>query len=218
MLILKGIHYQPATAESSILRGIDLEVRKGNPAIITGESGSGKTSLLEVISGLSKPQKGKILLNQNSLSERERRWLCGIVFQFPERHFLGLNVISELKLGHRRLNSEDIMKVLKKVGLSDIDLKQAPEKLSGGQQRRLALATQLLKEPPILLLDEPTAGLDWSIRDEIVDLLENLSKEKILIVMSHEPEQFKRLLTPYFQLKCGRLHKMSRLRKHQGNT
>ena len=205
MLELKGIHYQPATADSPILNGIDLKAQQGKPTIISGVSGSGKTSLLEVISGLSKQQKGTISWESSVLNSRQRRWLSGVVFQFPERHFLGLTVSQELRLGHRRLSNHDQLQALSKVGLQKIDLKKSPEKLSGGEQRRLALATQLLKKPLMLLLDEPTAGLDWAVRDEILDLLEDISRNQLLIIMSHEPELFSNWIISAFELSEGKL-------------
>ena len=107
-----------------------------------------------------------------------------------ERHFLGLTVSQELKLGHRRLSSEDQAAALRQVGLSGVDGRQAPERLSGGQQRRLALAVQLLRKPDVLLLDEPTAGLDWSVRTEVLELLDQLSRDRLLIVVTHEPNCF----------------------------
>jgi energy-coupling factor transport system ATP-binding protein len=80
--------------------------------------------------------------------------------------------------------------VLSQVGLQGLSLQQAPERLSGGQQRRLALAVQLLRDPRVLLLDEPTAGLDWSVRDEVLELLERLSRDRVVLVVTHEPELF----------------------------
>ncbi len=211
MLDLQDIHYQPATSEHPILKGIDLEAHYGAPVMVAGASGSGKTSLVEVISGLSKPQRGYVRWKNKSLNERQRRWLCGVVFQFPERHFLGLTVAQELRLGHRRLSTEDQAKALGKVGLSNIELKQSPERLSGGQQRRLALAVQLLRNPSVLLLDEPTAGLDWSVREEILGLLSDLAKEQVLIVVTHEPELFKNWIITSYQLSNGRLEQMTKL-------
>jgi energy-coupling factor transport system ATP-binding protein len=205
MLELKRLHYQPATAEEPVLRGLDLKAGLGQPILIAGASGSGKTTLVEIISGLSKPQKGLIYWNKNPLKAAQRRWLCGVVFQFPERYFLGLTVAQELRLGHRRLSGEDQANALKKVGLSKIDLRQAPERLSGGQQRRLAIAVQLLRSPSILLLDEPTAGLDWSVRNEVIELLATLAKEQLLIVATHEPELFKDILSSTYFLKKGKL-------------
>ena len=211
MLELKGIHFHPATSENPILKGVSLHAQNGNPTIIEGSSGSGKTTLIEIIGGLSKANEGLIKWEDKVVSAKQRKWLCGVVFQFPERHFLGLTISQELRLGHTRLSNEDQIKVLKKVGLSGIELKKPPEKLSGGEQRRLAIAVQLLKKPNILLLDEPTAGLDWSVRNEVIELLARLSIEKLLIVVTHEPELFQNFASSCYHLNCGELKKITKL-------
>ena len=211
MLELNNIRFRPATSERVVLEEINLKALPGKPVLISGNSGSGKTSLLEVISGLAGAQKGSILWNQEPLTRRQRRWLCGVVFQFPERHFLGLNVSQELKLGHKRLTSEERSNVLRRVGLGDVDLRQAPERLSGGQQRRLALAVQLLRHPQVLLLDEPTAGLDWSVRSEVLELLQDLAQDRLLIVVTHEPDLFEGWSGNHWTLREGRLHALSPL-------
>ena len=117
---------------------MNLCLEPGQAALVVGRSGSGKTTLLELIAGLATPDGGQIRWDGQVLSSRERRWLCGLVFQFPERHFIGLTVAQELKLGHRRLDSERMEQVMATVGLAGVSLQQAPERLSGGQQRRLA--------------------------------------------------------------------------------
>lgn len=211
MLELNDIRFRPATSERVVLSDINLKASPGEPVLISGNSGSGKTSLLEVISGLAAAQKGSIRWNQEELSRRQRRWLCGVVFQFPERHFLGLNVSQELKLGHKRLTSEERSHALRRVGLGDVDLRQAPERLSGGQQRRLALAVQLLRRPQVLLLDEPTAGLDWSVRSEVLELLQDLAHDRLLIVVTHEPDLFEGWIGHHWSLREGRLHALSPL-------
>ncbi len=211
MLELKRLHYQPATANKPILQGISLKANSGHPILIAGASGSGKTTLVEVISGLTNPQKGIIYWQKVPIKANKRRWLCGVVFQFPERYFLGLTVSQELRLGHRRLSGKDQANALHKVGLSKIDLRKAPEQLSGGQQRRLAIAVQLLRRPSVLLLDEPTAGLDWSVRGEIIDLLTKIAKEQVLIVVTHEPELFKNLLSDVYRLEEGQLKPVTTL-------
>ncbi|MEJ6827213.1 MAG: ABC transporter ATP-binding protein [Synechococcus sp. ArSW.bin.68] len=211
MLELNDIRFRPATSERVILNDINLKASPGEPVLISGNSGSGKTSLLEVISGLAGAQKGTIHWNQEALTRRQRRWMCGVVFQFPERHFLGLNVSQELKLGHKRLTSEERSNVLRRVGLGDVDLRQAPERLSGGQQRRLALAVQLLRRPQVLLLDEPTAGLDWSVRSEVLELLQDLAQDRLLIVVTHEPDLFEEWSGNHWTLREGRLHALSPL-------
>ena len=153
MLELRNVSYHPATAAQPVLRDLNLTLPVGRVALVAGRSGSGKTTLLEVISGLAEPSSGTLLWEGQPLNGRQRRWLCGLVFQFPERHFLGLSVGQELKLGHRRLTADQAQEVLTLVGLEGLSLQQPPEQLSGGQQRRLALAVQLLRNPRVLLLD-----------------------------------------------------------------
>ena len=186
MLELRNVSYHPATAAQPVLRDLNLTLPVGRVALVAGRSGSGKTTLLEVISGLAEPSSGTLLWEGQPLNGRQRRWLCGLVFQFPERHFLGLSVGQELKLGHRRLTADQGQEVLTLVGLEGLSLQQPPEQLSGGQQRRLALAVQLLRNPRVLLLDEPTAGLDWAVRGEILELLAALAQERAVLLVTHE--------------------------------
>jgi energy-coupling factor transport system ATP-binding protein len=205
MLELVSVGYHPATVAAPVLRNLNLRLAVGEPALVAGRSGSGKTTLLEVISGLADPDRGRILWQGSAVNGRQRRWLCGLVFQFPERHFLGLTVGQELRLGQRRLEGERLQQVLKRVGLGSIPLQKPPERLSGGQQRRLALAVQLLRDPPVLLLDEPTAGLDWTVRDEVLDLLDDLGRERALLVVTHEPELFRERVRHAWRLERGQL-------------
>ena len=211
MLQLSEVTYAPATVASPVLRGVSFTAERGKPLLIAGDSGSGKTSLLEVISGLADARSGSIAWNGKVMPRRQRRSLCGMVFQFPERHFLGLNVSQELRLGHRRLGSDRQDQVLQRVGLQNISRNTAPERLSGGQQRRLALAVQLLRGAEVLLLDEPTAGLDWSVRSDVLKLLSDLAQEQVLIVVTHEPELFNRWDSDRLRLESGQLASMTTL-------
>ncbi len=211
MLQLSEVTYAPATVASPVLRGVSFSAERGKPLLIAGDSGSGKTSLLEVISGLADARSGSIAWNGKVMPRRQRRGLCGMVFQFPERHFLGLNVSQELRLGHRRLGSDRQDQVLQRVGLQNISRSTAPERLSGGQQRRLALAVQLLRGAEVLLLDEPTAGLDWSVRSDVLRLLSDLAQEQVLIVVTHEPELFNRWDSDRLRLESGQLASMTTL-------
>ena len=205
MLSLNNIYYHPSTAEEPILRNLCLKSKIGKITIVNGPSGSGKTTLVEIISGLSEHQKGDITWFNKILSARQRRCLCGLVFQFPERYFLGLSVAQELRLGQKRLTTEEQISTLTKVGLINLDLKKSPESLSGGQQRRLAIAVQLLRGPKVLLLDEPTAGLDWSVRNGIIELLAKLKDKQTILIVTHEPELFKNLNTENYELHNGQL-------------
>ncbi len=205
MLELRHITYQPQTGRKKVLNNINLKINNNEIILISGESGSGKTTLLEIISGLIDPQRGRIIWKNQIMNSRRRRWLCGLVFQFPERFFLGATIGKELKFGYKSIKEIKIKNVLKKVGLSKINLTAPPEKLSGGQQRRLAVAVQLLREPNIILLDEPTAGLDWSMKNDVKDLIQRLSSENSIIVVTHEPELFQELTSRKFLLTAGRL-------------
>ena len=205
MLELEHITYQPQTGRKKVLDDINIKINNNEIILISGESGSGKTTLLEIISGLTDPQRGRIIWKNQIMNSRRRRWLCGLVFQFPERFFLGATIGKELKFGYKSIKEIKIKKVLNKVGLSKINLTAPPEKLSGGQQRRLAVAVQLLREPNIILLDEPTAGLDWSMKNDVKDLILRLSSENSIIVVTHEPELFQKLTSRKFLLTAGRL-------------
>ncbi|QNG30417.1 ABC transporter ATP-binding protein [Synechococcus sp. LTW-R] len=196
MLELDALRYHAATAPEPVLRGASLRIEPGQIALVAGRSGSGKSTLLELICGLADPSQGVIRWHGKAINARQRRWLCGLVFQFPERHFLGLTVGQELRLGQRRLPSEKAEAVLQQVDLSGLSFQQAPEELSGGQQRRLAMAVQLLRDPKVLLMDEPTAGLDWSVRSEIIELIGELSRDRIVLIVTHEPELFESLTQP----------------------
>ncbi len=205
MLELEHITYQPQTGRKKVLDDINIKINNNEIILISGESGSGKTTLLEIISGLTDPQRGRIIWKNQIMNSRRRRWLCGLVFQFPERFFLGATIGKELKFGYKSIKEIKIKKVLNKVGLSKINLTAPPEKLSGGQQRRLAVAVQLLRGPNIILLDEPTAGLDWSMKNDVKDLILRLSSENSIIVVTHEPELFKELTSRKFLLTAGKL-------------
>ena len=205
MLELEHITYQPQTGRKKVLDNINLKINKNEIILICGNSGSGKTTLLEIIGGLINPQRGRIIWKNQIVNSRKRRWLCGMVFQFPERFFLGATIGKELKFGYKSIKDIRIRNVLKKVGLSTINLTAPPDKLSGGQQRRLAVAVQLLRDPNIILLDEPTAGLDWSMKNDVKDLILRLSSENSIIVVTHEPELFQELTSKKFLLNAGRL-------------
>tara|TARA_B100000900_G_scaffold123733_1_gene104365 strand:+ start:87 stop:722 length:636 start_codon:yes stop_codon:yes gene_type:complete len=205
MLEIKNITYQPQTSNKKVLENINLKVKEKEIILISGNSGSGKTSLLEIIGGLISEQKGNIFWENHKTTPRQRRWLCGIVFQFPERFFIGSTIRKELKIGHKSIRHDKIENVLKQVGLSKINLSMPPENLSGGQQRRLAVAVQLLRNPKIILMDEPTAGLDWSMKNEVKELINRLRIKNTIIIITHEVELFNKLPIKTFMLKKGKI-------------
>tara|TARA_B100000945_G_C20390177_1_gene601797 strand:- start:737 stop:1432 length:696 start_codon:yes stop_codon:yes gene_type:complete len=209
MLELKNISYQPQTANTKVLDKINFKINNNEIVIICGKSGSGKTTLLEIIGGLIKQQNGNVIWKNKIINARQRRWLCGMIFQFPERFFIGSTIGKELKIGRKYLKEKDLINVLKKVGLSKINLKMPPEQLSGGQQRRLAVAVQLLRNPEIILLDEPTAGLDWSMKNDVKDLISGIRTRNTIFIVTHEPKIFKTLPSKIFSLDKGKIKLIS---------
>lgn len=186
MLYLKNLGYHPAATPTAILKAIDLELPPQTLGLVIGPSGSGKTTLLEILAGLAQKTSGTIHWREQELTPDHLQQLSGLVFQFPERHFCGHTILEELRLGHPELGKQRIDQALEAVGLANLSLKTPPQSLSGGQQRRLALAVQLIRQPYLLLLDEPTAGLDWSMRRQLVNLLVMLKAEWSLLVVTHD--------------------------------
>ena len=179
--------YHPPASSIAILKVINLELAPKQLGLIVGASGSGKSTLLEILAGLVETTSGNISWREQELISEQLQQLAGLVFQFPERHFCGSTILEELRLGHPELGSERVKQALLEVGLEQLSIHTSPQALSGGQQRRLALAVQLIRQPPLLLLDEPTAGLDWSMRRQLVALLAKLKQDWTLLIVTHDP-------------------------------
>ena len=205
MLYLKNVGYHPPASPTAILQSVSLELAPQQMGLIVGPSGSGKSTLLEILSGLAQRTTGDILWREQLLDSDHLQQLGGLVFQFPERHFCGDTILEELRLGHPEIQSDQLVDTLKEVGLERLSLDTAPHRLSGGQQRRLALAVQLIRQPYLLMLDEPTAGLDWSIRKQLVALLAKLKQNWSLLVVSHDPEELVGIADRGWRLNEGEL-------------
>lgn len=186
MLYLKNLHYHPPASRVPILSEINLELPPQQMGLIIGRSGSGKSTLLEILAGLAEKTRGEIRWREQELTSEHLQQLAGLVFQFPERHFCGGTVLEELRLGHPELGLDQVKHALTEVGLGHLSLDTSPHSLSGGQQRRLALAVQLIRQPHLLMLDEPTAGLDWSMRQQLVNLLRKLKSHWTLLIVTHD--------------------------------
>lgn len=205
MLHIKDLVYHPAVAAEPILRQVNLTLAPQQLGLVVGPSGSGKSTLLEILAGLASPTSGTVCWRKQQLSSDDLQQLGGLVFQFPERYFCGSTVLHELRLGHPDLTTDRISAVLASVGLGHLPLETPPQDLSGGQQRRLSLAVQLVRQPYLLLLDEPTAGLDWSMRQQLVQLLTKLKQEWSLLVVTHDAAELVAIADCAWTLNHGQL-------------
>ncbi|MEN9519395.1 MAG: hypothetical protein RLZZ381_1983, partial [Cyanobacteriota bacterium] len=126
MLRLQNLIYHPPATPQPILNDINLELPAQQLGLIVGASGSGKTTILEILAGLAEPTKGKIYWRTKQLTDLELQQLAGLVFQFPERHFCGGTVLEELRLGHPELDLKRVRDALSEVGLDQISLQISP--------------------------------------------------------------------------------------------
>ncbi|WP_319550242.1 ABC transporter ATP-binding protein [Desulfogranum marinum] len=194
--------FQEGSRERIILDSVSLTVKPGEIVVLLGKSGTGKTTLLNCIGGIDLPSDGQVFIQETNvtlLSEQERtlfrRNHIGFVFQFfnllPTLS-VEENVLLPLELKKGRLTREDhglATELLDSVGLGD-RLKSFPDRLSGGEQQRIAIARALIHDPFLLLADEPTGNLDFDTGLQILDLLEQLSRcnGKTLVMATHSRE------------------------------
>ena len=187
--------------EKKALDEISLEIPDGQFIGIIGHTGSGKSTLIQHLNGLLKATGGAIYYNgeniyQEGYDMRMLRSKVGLVFQYPEHQLFEVDVFSDVCFGPKNLglSTEEVearaKQALTQVGLEESYYKKSPFELSGGQKRRVAIAGILAMHPEVLILDEPTAGLDPKGRDEILDQVAYLQKERgiTVILVSHSME------------------------------
>lgn len=194
--------YRTGEVEVQAVRGVSLEIRRGEFVTVMGSSGSGKSTLMNTLGCLDRPTSGRYLLDGIDVSRLGRDQLAdirnqklGFVFQsfnLLARTSALENVELPLLYGHRRLSSREMrakaMRVLDIVGLGD-RCDHHPSQLSGGQQQRVAIARALINDPEIILADEPTGNLDTQTSVEIMGIFQNLNEQGITIIMvTHELE------------------------------
>ena len=191
--------------EHKAIDNVDLEVMPGEFLGIIGHTGSGKSTLIQHLNGLLRPTDGQILLDGTDIWERPKeirkvRFQVGLVFQYPEYQLFEETVYKDISFGPKNmgLEGEEIdCRVRRAAAFAGIDeemLEKSPFELSGGQKRRVAIAGVIAMEPKVLILDEPTAGLDPRGREAILAQLRSYHKQKgyTVIVVSHSMEEIAR--------------------------
>ncbi|MCI9583568.1 MAG: energy-coupling factor transporter ATPase [Clostridium sp.] len=198
--------YGPGTAfEHHVLKHVNFEIQDGEFVGLIGHTGSGKSTLIQHLNGLIKADSGDILYHGTSIySEgyklRELRGRVGLVFQYPEHQLFEADVFSDVCFGPKNLGcSEEETKkrarhALSLVGMDESFYGRSPFELSGGQKRRVAIAGVLAMRPEMMILDEPTAGLDPRGRDEILNQIERLNRQHglTILLVSHSMEDVAR--------------------------
>lgn len=187
--------------EKVALYDVSLKIEDGEFIGLIGHTGSGKSTLIQHMNGLLVPTDGGVYyngedINDKGYSKKKLRGKVSIVFQYPEQQLFEKTVLDDVKFGPGNLGLEPLevdmraFRALKQVGITDDLLDVSPLELSGGQKRRVAIAGVLAMEPEVLILDEPTAGLDPAGRDSLLDLIKRLHKERgiTVIVVSHSME------------------------------
>lgn len=219
---LTHIYNEGMPFASTALDGITLEIKDNDFVGLIGHTGSGKSTLIQHLNGILKPSSGKIFINgfditSPSLNLTEIRKRVGVVFQYPEYQLFEETVAKDIAFGPSNLGLDDIeisnrvKSSMDAVGLKYDEFKdKSPFELSGGQKRRVAIAGVIAMNPEVLILDEPTAGLDPSGRDEIFNLIKQLHKEKemTIILSSHSMDDMAKLAKTIIVMNGGKIEFM----------
>ena len=196
-MTLKITKLKKSFNDLKVLKGIDLAVAPGEIVALVGSSGAGKSTLLRCINQIEEPTSGKVVLNevdllQSDAKAREMRNHIGMVFQqfnlFPHLTVLENIILSPMKVDKqpRELAVKNAKDILKKLGMLD-KADVHPGSLSGGQQQRVAIARELAKNPDLMLFDEPTSALDPEMIGEVLDVMRDLAKQGMtMVIVTHE--------------------------------
>ncbi|MDR4022499.1 MAG: energy-coupling factor transporter ATPase [Eubacteriales bacterium] len=214
---LTQIYGQGTAFEKKALDDINLEIQDGEFIGLIGHTGSGKSTLIQHLNALLVPTSGEVLLNgENIYADKSKlksiRQRVGLVFQYPEHQLFEMTVYKDVAYGpgNLGLSQEEIDKRVRSafetVGLGEDIYDKSPFELSGGQKRRAAIAGVLAMEPEVLILDEPTAGLDPKGRDEILDAVKKMHdmRKITVILVSHSMEDVAKLVDRIIVLSKGK--------------
>lgn len=230
---LTYIYNEEMPFSSKALDDISFEIKDGDFVGLIGHTGSGKSTLIQHLNGLLKPSSGKIFINDFDITDNEVnltdiRKRVGVVFQYPEYQLFEETIEKDIAFGPSNLDlDEDEIKNRVKVSMESVGLDyeeykdKSPFDLSGGQKRRVAIAGVIAMNPEVLILDEPTAGLDPGGRDEIFNLIKRLHKENnmTIILSSHSMDDMAKIANTIIVMNKGKIEFMGTPKEvFKGNT
>ena len=191
----------PRPYRKEVLSDINLTFKKGMINAITGPSGSGKTTLIQLINALIIPTSGEVKVgkkvikaNRKIININKLRSQIGMVFQFPEEQFFCKTVRKEIEFGLKyfkhKIDEEDVEEAMKMVGLDESYFDKNPFELSSGEMRKVAIATVLAFDPRVIILDEPTVGLDAPSKENLIKTIKKIKTKykKTIIIVSHDTD------------------------------
>lgn len=215
---LTHVYNQGSPFEKTALKDINIEIQTGDFVGIIGHTGSGKSTLIQMFNGLIKPTEGDVIVKGQNIHEKgtdkkKIRQQVGLVFQYPEYQLFEMTVYDDVAFGPKNMGlteteiKERVHYALEAVGMSEKYYDKSPFELSGGQKRRVAIAGVLAMKPEILILDEPTAGLDPKGRDALFEQLSKMHKELDLtiVLISHSMEDIAKYAKRLFVLYRGEI-------------
>ena len=213
---LNYIYGKGTAFEQYALKDINFEIQDGEFVGIIGHTGSGKSTLIQHLNGLTKATSGKIYFNGEDIYApgydlKKLRQKVGLVFQYPEHQLFEVDVLSDVCFGPKNQGlsvdeaKERAKEALHLVGLDESYYEKSPFELSGGQKRRVAIAGVLAMKPQVLVLDEPTAGLDPKGRDEILDRVAGLREDTkmTVVLVSHSMEDVAKYVSRLMVMNAG---------------
>ncbi len=206
--------------ETAAVKNVDFSADEGEMIGIIGHTGSGKSTLIQHMNGLLEPHSGCVILNGNDIWSKENRkkirnvrFAVGLCFQYPEYQIFEENIFKEIAFGPKQMglsNEEIALRVresMEFVGIKGDMVDKSPFDLSGGQKRRVAIASVIAMKPQVLILDEPCAGLDPKGRDSILDMIKEYQRStgSTVIIVSHSMEDVARLCTKVYVMNGGKV-------------
>ena len=215
---LNHIYSAGTPFEHVALQDVSFAVQRGEFIGVIGHTGSGKSTLMQHLNGLLKPTSGQVILDGKDIWSdkkltRQSRFRVGLVFQYPEYQLFEETVYKDIAFGPKNmgLSAEEVDRRVREaasfVGLTEAQLEVSPFDLSGGQKRRVAIAGVIAMEPEVLILDEPTAGLDPEGREDVLQNIDNYRKAKnaTIMMVSHSMNDVARLATRLLVMNGSRL-------------